>query len=235
MELIEKSSSLYFLPVELNRKSQLILDSLRTASEMGEHCYKELHSQLEILDNSEDSKPNRSVIFNYAWSFVDHAYRFVLIYKELSPKSDSIIEKLAYVKKFRDAIQHVNKNLLKSNAKMIENGRPTFGILKWVVGDSEEERAFSNVLISGIFKVDNFTFKQHSQNGYSDTINEIILETNTVGVNHPNEIDLSKLFDDWKSINQQLDDHLKRQIKDENLTLTNWKKLRDIHIKLTNE
>jgi hypothetical protein len=235
MEFILKSDSpLHFLPKELNPKQLMVFDSLRFTLEMADYTYCQLIEQLEKTSKGLDSKKH-FIAFNYAWSFIDHCQRFVKLYKTLNPPEDSIICELDYLEKFRDAIQHVDKNLEKSHVKMIDNGRPIFGALKWIVNDIEKNEIFTTLWISGIFNIENIQFKQHAQNGYLEYINDVKLETDTMKKNYENEINLSQTHSDMRRVVDVINKKLSESFNQDRLQMVDWKSRKDVILNMKNE
>ena len=234
-KILSSESPLHFLPKEIGDEKLMLLDSLRFTLEMIDYCSSQLMELLEKISLDQEHKVHFKV-FHYAWSIIDHAQRFQKLYKTLSPQEDSIIKKLSYVDKFRNAIQHVDLNLkADSNLKMINNGRPIYGALKWGVFDSEKEEVYTSILISGIFNIQNIRFKQHEKNKYSTFINEIILETDTLNKKDDNEINLSQLISDISEISIALDKKLNQQITSHDMQKLDWKSRKDVLLCMKNE
>ena len=173
------NSVLHFLPKEIDGKQLMIIDSLRFTLEMIDFNYEELIKCLENIITKKEKKIHYKV-FNYAWSIIDNSHRFVRLYKCLKPSEDSLIERLSYLDKFRNAIQHVDKNLEQSHVKMLDNRRPIYGAIKWFVSDFEKNKKYSAILTSGIFNVKQLKPIVHSGLNYQNMINEITLETDTL-------------------------------------------------------
>lgn len=229
-KVLHPKSPLHFLPQELKSDQLMIYDSLRFTLEMIDFNREELIRSLENLSKGEENKIHYK-IFNYAWGLIDHCQRFHSIYKRLNPPEDSVINKIGYVYKFRNAIQHVNKNL---ERVILKNRRPIYGTIKWVVSDPDNGKVRTAILVSGIFNVNGVTFRQHAQEGYEHFINNVILETDTLKKSEENEINLSILCDDIREITHKIDQYLLDQINAQNLTPTDWKSMKDIMLNLKN-
>lgn len=235
IKILSEDSPLHFLPEQLKKDQLMILDSLRFTLEMLDYSYSQLIKSLENISLGKENKIHFKV-FHYAWSVIDHSQRFQKLYKTLNPPNESLINKLNYVDNFRNAIQHVDMNIKPtSNVNMIDNGRPIYGALKWVVFNSDTKEIHTSLLISGIFNIQNITFKQHSQEGYTDIVNGVILETDTMNKKDENEINLSQLIQDISEIVNQIDDRLNNLIISENLKKLDWKSRKDVLLRMKNE
>jgi hypothetical protein len=232
-KVLKPESPLHFLPKELGNEVLMTFDSLRFTLEMIDHCHLELIKCLENLALQKENKIHFK-IFHYTWSIIDHSHRFSKIYKTLNPPENSVIHNLNYLENFRNAIQHVDKNLKKSSVKMLDNGRPIYGALKWVVYDSEKNETYTSLLISGIFNIDNIKFTQHAQNGYPNLINEIVLETDTMKKEYDNEISISKLIEDIEDIINKVDANLNETINSKKLQRLDWKSRKDVLLNMKN-
>lgn len=233
MKVLKPESPLNFLPKELGNDQLMIFDSLRFTLEMIDYCHSQLLSSLEDLSLKKVKKTPFKV-FHYAWSVIDHCYRFQKLYKKLNPPENSLIYNLSYLTKFRDAIQHVDRNL-KGNVKMLENGRPIYGALKWVVSDTEKGEVYTALFVSGIFNIQNIKFKQHAQSGYPNCINEILLETDTLKKKEENEINISKLIIDVEEIVNRLDANINEVIQSKKLQRLDWKSRKDVLLIMKND
>ena len=231
---LNPESPLHFLPKEFGEEKLMILDSLRFTLEMLDYSYEQLIQCLTSVSLNLENKIHFK-IFHYAWTMIDHGQRFQKLYLTLNPPEESIIKDLNYLDKFRNAIQHVDLNLKKTNVKMIENGRPIYGALKWVVCNNETNETFASMLISGIFNINNIAFKQHEQGGYLNLINEIILETDTLKKKDENEINLCKLIRDISIITKNLDSNLIETINSNKLQTLDWKSRKDVLLNMKNE
>lgn len=234
-KILSEESPLHFLPKELKKDHLIILDSLRFTLEMLDYSYNQLIVSLENISLEKENKIHFKV-FHYAWSIIDHSQRFKKLYKTLNPSKESIINKLNYVDVFRNAIQHVDLNIKPtSNINMIDNGRPIYGAIKWVVYHPVSKEVYTALLISGIFNIQNISFKHHSQEGYLDVVNGIILETDTMNKKDKNEINISQLISEISEIVNQLEKSLNDLFNSENLKKMNWKSRKDVILLMKNE
>ena len=232
-KILKPESPLNFLPKELGNDQLMIFDSLRFTAEMIDYCHSQLVNSLENIALQKENKIHFKV-FHYAWSIIDHSEKFQKLYKTLNPPENSVINTLSYLTKFRNAIQHVDINL-KGNVKILENGRPIYGSLKWVVCNPEKNETHTSLLISGIFNIQNIEFRQHAQGGYPNLINEIVLETDTLSKKDENEINISKLLIDIEEIINKVDANLNETIASRNLQKLDWKSIKDVLLNVKNE
>ncbi len=232
-KILHEKSPLHFLPKELPANQFMILDSVRFSLEMADYTFSQLVESLKSATNGENKKQHFKA-FNYAWSFIDHAQRFVKLYNALNPSENSVIHNVNYLDKFRNAIQHVDINLEKSNVKMIENKRPIFGTLKWTVNDQENKEVYTCLWISGIFEIKSVNFKQHAQSGYNDFINNISLETDTLKKSDENELNLSMTFKDLKFVADSISQNIHEQLLANNWNRVDWAKRKDVLLKMKN-
>ena len=227
---LNPNSPLHFLPKELEKKQLMLYDSLRFTLEMLDYNFTQLQLHLESLSKGQANKIHYK-LFNYAWGLIDHAQRFYLLYKKLNLPKNGIIERINYLYRFRNAIQHLNKNIEKP---ILENNRPIYGTLKWVVNDEEKSEVYTSLLVSGILNRGDIEFEHHSSSGYTHFINNIRLETDTKGKENNNEINLSTLIQDISLITSQIDDNLKKLFNKLNLQPLDWKSVKDVVLKMKN-
>lgn len=227
---LRPDSPLHFLPREIGHKQLMLFDSLRFTLEMLDYNYLQLVNCLEDLSSGQENKIHYKV-FNYAWGLVDHGQRFYSLYKRLDPPENSIIEKINYIYSFRNAIQHLDKNV---ECQIIANFRPIYGTLKWIVNDTEKKEIYTSLLVSGIFNVGKLEFKHHAQTGYHQYINEIKLETDTLGKKSDNEINLCQMIEDISSVTIKLDGVLKQQFAVNNFQLIDWRSKKDVLLNMKN-
>lgn len=227
---LSSESPLNFLPTELENKQLMLLDSLRFTLEMIDYNFEQLIKHLEQVSTGKANKIHYK-IFNYAWTLIDHSQRFCLLYKKLNSSEESIIKRLDYLYSFRNAIQHLDKNV---EEKIIKNSRPIYGSIKWVVNDVEKNEVYTSILVSGIFNVGNVEFRQHAQTGYTNFINDIKLETDTFRKKDENEINLSNLIQDICEITNALDVSLKKSFESSKLELKDWRSRKDILLNMKN-
>lgn len=231
---LNPDSPLHYLPKEFGGEKLMILDSLRFTLEMLDHCTLQLSNCLTNISLGKENKIH-SKTFHYAWSIIDHSQRFQKLYKTLDPPTNSMIYTLDYLDIFRNAIQHVDLNLKKSSVKMLDNGRPIYGALKWVVNNPETGETYTSLLISGIFNIKNIQFRQHERGGYPNLINNIVLETDTLKKKDDNEINLCKLVQDISEITEKLDQNLNETIESQKFQKLDWKSRKDVILNMKNE
>jgi len=118
---------------------------------------------------------------------------------------------------------------------MINNGRPIFGALKWIVNDTDKNEVYTSLWISGIFNIKNIEFKQHGQSGYSNFINEIKLETDTLKKSFENEINLSQTHSDVSKVVDIVNQKLSKFINQNKLEMVDWFKRKDVILNMKNE
>ncbi len=225
---LHPESPLRFLPKEMSSKQFMIFDSLRFTLEMLDYCIEELVNCLEDLKDENQSKIHYKV-FNYIFSIIDHIDRFKKLYFQLDLNGNCDIEKLKYIYPYRNAIQHIDRNLFNQNVKVIENKRPIYGMLKWIVFEVEKSYAYTSVLVTGFYEGTPFEFKVPEQSGYPTIINNIIFETNTLDKSVDNEINITQLIDNVSEIVEQIDKMLYHFIKEKRLTQFDWSKFKDVH------
>lgn len=234
IKALSSESPLHFLPKELGEEKLMIFDSLRFTLEMLDYSVEQLVKCLTNISLDIENKIHFKT-FHYAWAIIDHSQRFQKLYKTLDPPKESVISSLNYLDKFRNAIQHVDLNITTTNVKMIENGRPIYGTLKWVVCNKESGETYTSLLISGILNINNVSVTQHNQGGYPNLINEIILETDTLKNSDENEINLCKLVHEISTITEKLDKSLNEAISLNNLEKIDWKSKKDVVLNMKNE
>ncbi len=227
---LRTESPLNYLPNELSYKELMLLDSLRFTLEMIDYNFYQLVNNLEQLASGKANKIHFK-IFNYSWTLIDHSYRFYRLFKKLNTSEQSIINRLKYLDRFRNTIQHLDERIEKT---ILKNNRPIFGSLKCVVNDVEKKEVYTSIFVSGIFRVENIEFRQHAQTGYNNFINDIILETDTKKKNDTNEINLSKLIEEISEISLALDNNLEEVIKTNNWKLIDWQSMKDIVLDMKN-
>lgn len=222
--ILHPKSPLNFLPTEFENSQLMLLDSLRFTLEMIDYNFGQLENHLEQISSGKANKIHYKV-FNYAWTLIDHCQRFCLLYKRLPLIEKSEIGKLDYLYSFRNAIQHLDKNV---EERIIKNSRPIYGSIKWIVNDIEKKEIYNSLLISGIFNLGNIEFSSPTQENYPRFINDIRLETDTLKKDEDNEINLSKLILEISAIILELESRLLIAIEANKLQLKDWKSRKDI-------
>ena len=230
MKVLDPNSPLHFLPKEIKEDQLMIFDSFRFTLEMIDYNYEQLENMLLSLSEGQEQKL-ASRYFNYALGLIDHTNRFIRIYKVLNNSEDSSINKLNYIKDFRDNLQHLHVNI---NQVMIPKNRPIFGILKWVYFNSEKQDVFTGIVRSGIYLHGEIMYKHHAEGGYHYKINNIILDLETRKKKKVNELNLSQLILDISSIVVEIDELLHIQFQKAGVQLVDWRKRKDVFIRMQN-
>lgn len=228
--ILTEESPLNNLPKELPMNQLLILDSLRFSLQMLDHNFENLYEMLTIISKT-NKKGKEAIAFNYAWAIIDHGQRFYDLYRKLNNSEESVVRRISYLYSFRNAIQHVTNNI---ETRKIDKKLPIYGTLKWVVFDGSLNYAYTSILISGIFNLKDVKFKQHRQEGYSEYINDILLETDPFDRGADTEINLSQLLVDFQFIVHELNENLLKQFAERNLQLCDWSKQKDVLFNMKN-
>lgn len=149
MKILKTQSPLFYLPVELNDKDFLVIDSIRTCVEIIEFNYNSL--QKKLLNVSNGIQIHRIELYHHAWNIIDYSERI----KGLALKLESDIVKefvrshLTFIKGFRHTIQHLDGKHEMILGKKI----PLFGCLNWIHQSLETRTFYPYSLFSGIAKI----------------------------------------------------------------------------------
>lgn len=230
--LPKENSILRLLPITLEKRQLLILDSIRFTLEMIDYSYKMLKEKLLITSKRKNRQYDLPELFTYAWNIVDNSKRFYSLYKKLpSTNNHRNVEKLDFLLTFRNTYQHLDQRIDES---ILTNEKPIYGSLKWQFTDAETNKTVYCLAISGI----NLGTKGHSiypeDNSKSkNEIDNIIIET--VDPKGMKEIDLSELYLNIVDITDKLEIQLNEQFEAQNAIKVDWIKRRDIILFFENE
>lgn len=223
MRIMQQNSILKHLPA-INERHLLILDSIRFTIEIIEYSFNKLENSLLSFSKSKTKQDYISIsMFMYAWTILDTTRRFIRLYKTLpSNHGHANINIIEYVDSFRNTYQHLDERIDES---LINSKKPFYGYLKWVYSNSESKKVENYMAISGLYYSENSEFIVGTYNE-DKIIDEIILETvNKIG---KTEVNLSKLFNEIKSVVESLENELEIQTKENKLQQYDWKHMRDI-------
>ncbi|MGF7140751.1 hypothetical protein [Roseimarinus sediminis] len=230
--LPNENSILRYLPIELEKRQMLILDSIRFTLEMIDYSYNQLREKLLVTSKMKNRQYDLPELFIYAWSIVDNSKRFYSLYKKL-PSNDNHknVENLDFLRTFRNTYQHLDQRVDES---ILINEKPIYGSLKWLYTDLETKKTVFSLAISGI----NLGTKGHplypeSKGNDKKEIDDIIIET--VDNVEMKEINLSELYENLEVITSKLESKLKDQFKKFNANPVNWIKRKDIILFFKNE
>jgi hypothetical protein len=230
IKLLSKNSILKSLPSELIKKDEfLIWDSLRFTFEIIEYNYSELESKL--LETCIKNKKQVPVVFNFAWGIIDYSFRLLNIYKQLPWINEHrIIDKLSYLKNFRNTFQHLDERIYKSTLK---NRSPIYGIIIWFHKDLETDEINPIIVISGTDRGSTSEFIIPDVEGSEKEVNNIILQT----INRKELIrtDISLIMHDLRELCLSLENILISHCGKFNIKPFDWSSKRDIVLRLRSE
>ncbi|ESU18458.1 hypothetical protein FCR2A7T_29400 [Flavobacterium cauense R2A-7] len=232
MKIIDKTSILKNLPLEISRDEILIFDSLRFTLEMIDHSYDKL---IESLLKISKGEPDRNVpaIFGYGWSIIDNSVRIANICKQLPWENENeILGHLHYLKNFRNTYQHLDERIRES---LLKTESPFYGVISWVFKDLTNQKFNLYQLISGNLVVGpNAKQTVPDLKNSNEEINSILLHT----VNKKAELietDLTKALFNLKKLTNELERRLEEHCKENNIKALDWSKRQDIVIKIITE
>ena len=139
--IIGKDSALRRLPDKSDPRRAMFLDGIRYSVEMADLAYGRLQSGLQALSTENDtdgSQEHASLFvepFLDAWSIVDSIHRLRELLEHMpgskkakSPSYQLFARKTLPVRQFRNAIQHLRKELRQVSSPTW----PVWGVLDWV-------------------------------------------------------------------------------------------------------
>jgi hypothetical protein len=129
--ILNSDSILNYLPSGIVAREIKILDAMRFSLEIIDYNHNSLIEELSEISLNEKKK-KLPLLMNHVWTLIDFTQRFHSLYKKLSTEINNDIECLNNWA-FRNACQHFTSNL----EKVIEDEKPLFGVLKWVVKDNQ--------------------------------------------------------------------------------------------------
>ena len=236
--IIDKNSILYNLPEELVRKDLFILDSLRFTIELIDLNYSLFIKELENLSinhgiNNREYRKNLIPVFNYCWSIIDNSQRFIKLYKLLpSENNHGLINEISKISPLRNTFQHMDERIEEC---LLEYDVPFYGAISWEVNLGVENIMHKFFAISGLFLPSvNKDYRIEKKNIPKNEIREIKLQTFIRKGRKLNyefikkEIDISEFYVELNGVVKEFENNLEKQFKNQNATLIDWIKRRDI-------
>ena len=220
---MQQNSILKHLPA-INERHLLILDSIRFTIEIIEYSFNKLENSLLSFSKSKTKQDYISIsMFMYSWTILDTTRRLIKLYKTLPSNHNHVnVNIIEYVNSFRNTYQHLDERI---DETLINSKKPFYGYLKWAYSNSESKKVENYMAISGLYYSENSEFIVGKYNE-DKIIDEIILET--VNKIEKTEVNLSKLFNEIKSVVESLENELEIQTKENKLQQYDWKHMRDI-------
>lgn len=219
------------LPLEINSRQRVIYDSLGFTLEMIDYNFNELEKRLRNISQTNKQQVKLPELFTFCWNIVDSTIRFIKIYKLLpSPTGHQLVKSILHVNKFRNTFQHLDE---RGDEVIFEKGRPFFGAIKWIYKNFDNNKIKALIAISGIYSGKPHKFYYPKQNEVDKDIYRIVLES--VDKRKVIELDLSMLMSDLKKIIQTMETKIKSQIQNSKFEPADFKKRRDIILRLNNE
>ncbi|PJB56699.1 MAG: hypothetical protein CO098_13515 [Bacteroidetes bacterium CG_4_9_14_3_um_filter_41_19] len=240
--IIEKNSILYNLPKELGIKDLLILDSIRFTIELIDLNYSLLLKELENVSqnfSTSDNKYEKNLIpiFNSCWSIIDNTQRLQKQYR-LLPSNDNhnLVHDLSIITPLRNTFQHMDERIEEC---LIEGEMPFYGVISWEIKLNEGSMMNKFFAISGLYVPrGKLAFKVVKKEIPVNEIMDVRLSTFVKEGKKPDfefvkkEICISDLFAKIKSIIEKFESNLNNQFIKQNVTNTDWIKLRDVLLKV---
>ena len=232
MKLIDKTSPLKNLPLEIGKEDILIFDSLRFTCELIDYSYEQLCDKLLKISKG-DSNKNVPAIFGYAWTIIDNASRLYDICKQLPwEKENEVIGHLYYLKDFRHTYQHLGERIKKS---LLRTDTPFFGVISWVYKYPHNEEFKLYQLISGnLLAGPNAKQTVPKIKECKQELNNLFLHT----VNSKAEIiktDLEEVVKNLKKLVSDLEKRMEKHCIENNIELRDWSLRQDIILAIQNE
>lgn len=238
--ILRKSSILQNLPVNLNKRQFLILDSMRFAVEIIENSWTNLITGLRELSNIDSNKvKNLPKLYIEAWSIIDNSHRLRKLHSQLNIENQhDLMNSIKHVGEVRHTYQHLDERIDES---FIDSDMPFYGILTWNFFNSETNKVEPFLTSSGI-ACHNLDFKydvtKFDINKAIDNIDNIKLDTiirkkeNSNWIYKRTSIDLSELIANVKLILEKFEKYLEEQLKIKELELADWSSRKDIVIRM---
>jgi hypothetical protein len=175
MKLLKPNSILKNLPLEMNGKQLVVLDSLRLCIEMIEYNFIELKDNLEKASLN-NHKQNVPATLSHTWALIDHINRFVKTYKKVgaSESNFTILLELEKITPIRNTIQHLDERI---ESSLLPNKFPFYGVVSWIHKDLGTLSVTTNCLVSGVNYGPQVKFDVKEEDTIVDSISHICLET----------------------------------------------------------
>ncbi|TRX63278.1 hypothetical protein [Carboxylicivirga sp. M1479] len=234
----KEDSPLYNLPVGLKRKDLLILDSIRFTIELIEENYSSLDKELKGLSYKHGNKKKNLIpTFNFCWSIIDNIQRFIKLYKLLPTNNNhELIKELSKVTPLRNTFQHMDERVEEC---LLEYDMPFYGTVSWLINFGKDNFLHKFYALSGLYiPVKEKQLRIEKRDLPIDELHKITLQTfirkgrKSTVIYEKKEIDLSELYVNFKSIIHQLEVNLSEQFIKQKAQGLDWKKRRDIIIKI---
>lgn len=208
---IKKDSPLRNIPA-YDKRTVLILDSVRFCYEIIEHSHEKLKENLLITSKMEGKKKIPES-FLYVWNIIDHSQRLTKIIQNLSSESNHVLVKeiAEEIRLPRNTYQHMDERI---DECFISKEIPFFGKLKWVYSPIDTDFHQDFIAISGsLFSTkNNFVVGEYTGDSI---ISNIVLETSD---RHDSfRVDVSKVFQRITNFIEQTEFKMERDIKDQGL------------------
>lgn len=152
--MVERTSVLRRLPVNLEPSQRIYLDGFRHAAELSSYAFEHLVSELAVLSRDAVCQQTGDFIvpFHFAWSFIDASDRLVgllrampgIEFEPVEPGKSTFFDRMKCVRDLRNLSDHIATRVQFIVAK---NGT-ALGVLSWTYqrGDEPEKLKSCSIL-----------------------------------------------------------------------------------------
>lgn len=239
--LLAKDSILYNLPLELDEKQLLIIDTLRVTCELIDYNYEVLLNAIDTVSKKHSEKYDKpkqiNILTNSIWSIIDHIQRLVKIYKLLPSDNNYQFHKdIVYISKIRNTYQHLNDRIKEC---LFEKNMPFYGIISWETDSDEKNQMIKFFVFIGLItNHKQIDVKATKSDVFVNKYERVSIETyiNNATIKNPifirKEFLIKSLIDDTRKVMENLDKILLKTIKENKATPVDWAKRRDVIFKI---
>jgi hypothetical protein len=227
--ILQENSILRFLPIEINKRDLLVLDSIRFTLEMIEGSWGQLNEQLLTLSIGNQKKDLPAVFIN-VWNIFDNVQRFIKLYELLpSTSKHNVLNSIRKVRDIRNTFAHLDERI---DSLLIETNTPFYGALTWEYRNDDTKKIEGLIAISGI----HYGTKHNCTHSNYDEANKIVfnIQLETVDRQNKLEINIDELIILLIEVVSNIENSIELITKENNFSRRSWEKIRDITIKLQN-
>lgn len=236
MKILHHNSILKYLPINLNKKQFLIFDAIRFSLEIVENSWSSLINQIEFIASSKSEYvKDLPKLFVEIWSIIDNVKRFISLHSQLEIKSQlNIMDTIEHVVEFRHTLQHLDERI---GQTLIDSDIPVYGILTWNYLNPETDKVDVLIASSGIARYKhkfNYDVTKFDKNKSVDYIVFESVIRKSKNQFERAKLDLSLLISNLKNVVEKVEKDLDIQFAKHNAQRADWKRRKDILIRINN-
>jgi soluble cytochrome b562 len=234
--ILKQDSIIRYLPIDLEKRQFVILDSIRFSLEMIDNSWLSLIHQIHELSQEKYAEAKDfPKLFKEAWSIIDNTQRLIKLHGLLKIKNQkNLMNEIAYIKDFRHTFQHLDERI---DEALLNFDFPIYGILTWNYLNLISGNIDIFITSSGITREDiSFPFDT-SKFDRNKSLDNITLETvvRVKGQFIRKQLDLTLLIEKLESIITSFENDLEQKFIDLDMELADWKSRKDIVLRIENK